>query len=339
MSEVRLSDFIGKGSQLLFSFPLYKKIKINTSIETKHGQDVTYHGDDDDYPDVIDYIEFLENKDFSYFKTLFFTESQIFLNYCPSCDREVHISYKGFKLEDKYEDNVLVSEADISCDEHYDFCHDKAKSKFNEMYNELTKKVFGSSRTFQINFECTAKEKHKSYVIFHLTDDGYIVKIGQYPSIADFDNTAKRYRKALGDKKLAKEFHTAVGLKANGVGVGSFVYLRRIFEKLIFDKIKEVTQADSSIKEDDFVSLRMKEKIEKLKDHLPEFLVNNPVLYSILSKGVHELTDKECLAHFDTVRAAIILILEEKLEKEEREKRKKIVSKELQNIHSEYQGS
>jgi len=55
---------------------------------------------------------------------------------------------------------------------------------------------------------------------------------------------------------------------------------------------------------------------------LPSFLVENRGLYSILSKGIHSLSEEECLRYFDTVRVGIELILDEK--HEQLEKRKKL---------------
>jgi hypothetical protein len=37
-------------------------------------------------------------------------------------------------------------------------------------------------------------------------------------------------------------------------------------------------------------------------------------MYSILSLGIHELDEQTCLAHFDTLRVGIEIILDEKLE-------------------------
>lgn len=44
-------------------------------------------------------------------------------------------------------------------------------------------------------------------------------------------------------------------------------------------------------------------------------------MYSLLSKGVHELSEEDCLAHFDTLRIGIELILDEKLDRKERERK------------------
>ncbi|KKL23256.1 hypothetical protein LCGC14_2427220 [marine sediment metagenome] len=39
-----------------------------------------------------------------------------------------------------------------------------------------------------------------------------------------------------------------------------------------------------------------------IKDYLPEFLVENRSLYAILSKGIHALSEDECLQYFETVK-------------------------------------
>jgi hypothetical protein len=165
------------------------------------------------------------------------------------------------------------------------------------------------------------------------TDHDTVTKIGQYPSLADLNSDKiKKYRKILGDKY--KEFSKAVGLASHGVGIGSFVYLRRIFENLIEEAHQESIKTNSW-NEDDYQKSRMDDKIILLKDYLPEFLVNNKILYSILSKGIHELSEGECLKYFGSIKLGIELILDEKLEKLDREAKIKAVEKSISEIHSE----
>src|SRR5205823_229147 len=60
-------------------------------------------------------------------------------------------------------------------------------------------------------------------------------KVGQFVSIADLHiGQIKKYNTVLSKEQL-KEFTRAIGLAANGIGIGSFVYLRRIFENLILE--------------------------------------------------------------------------------------------------------
>jgi hypothetical protein len=158
------------------------------------------------------------------------------------------------------------------------------------------------------------RTKETIYIYVHYNKKkGIFQKIGQFPSIADFHiSKIKLYDKVLGKESL-KEFTRAIGLAANGVGIGSFVYLRRIFESLI-EEAHTKAKSESGWNEEAYRKERMAEKIELLKNHLPEFLVENKTLYSILSVGIHALTEQDCLAYFETVRVGIELILDEKLE-------------------------
>lgn len=140
-----------------------------------------------------------------------------------------------------------------------------------------------------------------------------LVKIGQYPTVADFHlSELNQYTKVIPNEKL-KEFSRAIGLAANGIGIGSFVYLRRIFEYLIFEAYK-LGLKDGAVSKKDFDQSRMDEKINLLHAYLPSFLVENKTIYSILSIGIHELDEKTCLAHFDALRVGIEIILDEKLD-------------------------
>lgn len=145
----------------------------------------------------------------------------------------------------------------------------------------------------------------------------YFQKIGQHPSIADLTfPQMDKYRKMLG--KNSAEFNKAIGLFTHGVGIGSFVYLRRIFECFIEEAHQEA-KLDIQWDEDAFSRCRMDDKIDMLKNCLPSFLVKNRKLYGILSKGIHELTEDECLQYFPIVKTGITLILDEKIREKEKE--------------------
>jgi hypothetical protein len=167
---------------------------------------------------------------------------------------------------------------------------------------------------------CKRWDDYMYFFIRYTVDDEKVIKIGQYPSIADFQiHEIKKYTKVLSKEKL-REFTRAIGLAANGVGIGSFVYLRRIFESLI-EEAHTIAKKDSGWNEEAFLRARMADKIQILETHLPPFLVANKSLYGILSVGVHALNEEDCLAHFDTVRVGIELILDEKLEAFERKRK------------------
>ena len=114
----------------------------------------------------------------------------------------------------------------------------------------------------------------------------------------------------------ASEFHKAVGLAAHGIGVGSFVYLRRVFERLVWGRFREF-QVQEGWDEAGFQRMRMEDKIDLLKGHLPDFLVQNRKVYAILSLGIHELEEHVCLGFFDVMKDAIVMILEDDRKKQE----------------------
>lgn len=198
-----------------------------------------------------------------------------------------------------------------------------------------------NNKFINLVYDCAKKEEHKyTYNLVLGCDvknkDYYIMKIGQYPSYADIEiPNIKKYKKILGDEKY-KEYKRAMALYSCNVGVGSFVYLRRIIEKLVLvDAYKEALKDDKGIK-DKLNGKRFNEKMELLKEYLPDTLSDfEPYLYPILSKGVHEFKEEECLKYFMVVKGAIDLILSDILYKIDTEKAKSETTKELSRIHSE----
>lgn len=171
---------------------------------------------------------------------------------------------------------------------------------------------------------------------FQKTEAGnyFLEKIGQFPSIADLHiSQIKDYAKVIPREKL-KEFTKAIGLAANGVGIGSFVYLRRIFETLIEEAHINASK-DTGWNEDAYQKSRMNEKIELLAHQLPDFLVEHKQLYGILSKGIHELEEQECLSHFFPVRTGIEMILDEKVIELEKAQKRQIASNAIKNISNQ----
>ncbi|TFH61222.1 hypothetical protein [Peribacillus frigoritolerans] len=333
MQFEKLSDFIGKGTYLLFGFPLYTKIKIERSIDTKDEQEVINYNEETG-PTILNHTNFLEGKDFRFLRGLIFKE-QNFFHYCPFCEKETPIIYNGLEIDDEDKNHLLTIGTNINSSDEYEWYEEVAYKEIDKRYKKI-EKIFGENKLFQMNLECTSKYKHKMYVIFHLTEDAYLIKTGQYPSIMDFDNSLKEYKKIVKDKNINKELNSATVLKTHNFGVASFLYLRRIFENLILDKF-EKAKVDKKIDEEVYRKSKMKEKVKLLHEqgYVPEFLKdNNSFVYDILSKGVHQLTEKECLSNFDTLRAAILIILEENYLAERKENLKKETNLNLSKIHS-----
>lgn len=174
----------------------------------------------------------------------------------------------------------------------------------------------------RIVFRCQRNSNHYYSYLFKICNNE-ITKVGQSPSLASIEShSIQKYRKILSNDY--RDFSKAMGLFSHGIGSGSFVYLRRIFENLIEEKKHEAIE-HHSLDEEVFSNSRMDEKIKMLKDLLPNILVENRKLYSILSKGIHELSEEECLSLFPNLKLAIELILDEKIYILEQQKKIKTV--------------
>lgn len=225
--------------------------------------------------------------------------------------------------------------------DHIDcYCLDCSRmSVFHSKVDDVDNRKFvfysvpGRHILFEHIFRCARDKSHVMYFYF-LIHNNTITKIGQYPSISDIVTIdIQKYRKVLGNDQYS-EFSRAIGLTTHGIGIGAFVYLRRIFENLI-EEVHQVQKGTAGWDETTYQKSRMEEKIVLLKNSLPEFLVNNKSLYSILSKGIHELREAECLKAFPTTKLGIELILDEKLEKLAREKKIKQASNDISALTQE----
>lgn len=164
---------------------------------------------------------------------------------------------------------------------------------------------------FAIRLKCSRNTDHQLYFMFNV-EGRTMQKIGQYPSLADLNTYDVRQYAAVLDKEDFKELNKAIGLAAHGVGVGSFVYLRRIFENLV-DAAYQNAKKEDGWEDDAYRNGRMADRIQLLAGYLPDFLVENRSMYKILSQGLHELTEEECLAAFPILKMGIELVLDEQL--------------------------
>nr|WP_164465588.1 short-chain dehydrogenase [Burkholderia gladioli] len=197
---------------------------------------------------------------------------------------------------------------------------------------EAQPKSIRDNRLFQLEFFCARNREHKAIFAFRV-HNGTLEKIGQFPSIADIAAPhIRQYRTILGDNRF-HELSRGIGLAAHGVGVGAFVYFRRIFESLIAEAKNEAA-SDENWDHKNFDRCHMDKKILMLKEYLPEFLVENRTAYGIMSVGVHELSDDECLTAFPTIKTGIELILDQIIERKNREKKIREASENLNSLHS-----
>ena len=230
--------------------------------------------------------------------------------YCIHCDTNRVFEFKDFETHEETEYIPICGGVGVR--DH------TRKPKKEELFQRYL------NERYALTYYCTRDKSH-SMVFDLITTDDKIIKIGQYPSVADLVKPKiAKYKSVL--RNQYHEFSKAVGLFAHGIGIGSFVYLRRIIERLIFDKYSEAA-TKLNISQEDFEGKKFVEKIEILSDYLPPVLVANKNIYSIVSKGVHELSEEECLNMFPSIRLGIELILDDLLADKERKEKEKELAK------------
>ncbi len=104
-----------------------------------------------------------------------------------------------------------------------------------------------------------------------------------------------------------------------GLGVGAFVYYRRVVEQQkirIFKEIVKVSEKIGAPKEKltilnaAMVEGQFTKALDMAKDAMPESLLINghsplKLLYKALSEGIHNLTDEQCLGLASSVRVVL----------------------------------
>lgn len=254
-------------------------------------------------------------------------------SYCTECKTERVFTMSPITFftmcGDEYDERKLADEAQFLQDNIYGSDTDHRKEKGGE-WQWKNWEIDEVARVLVFKFVCSMNgEHHLDFVA--IADNKTFRKIGQYPSVADLSfPELDVYQKVLSTEDR-REFGRAIGLYASGIGAGSYVYLRRIFERLLF---QAKVNAGNSIDEEAFDKARVDAKITMLSDYLPKLLTGNPTLYGVLSKGIHELTEKECIEYFPVVRDCIYMILNEWEEMRKKKEKEESIGKALSQIAS-----
>lgn len=225
------------------------------------------------------------------------------VSFCPSCKTD-----RVFNLFDAGVKNV------VGIQKRLEYHDEIIKMTDSEFYNSI------NNLRFNQTYHCTRNNEHTLYYDL-LVQDNQIIKIGQYPSIVDLKgNVFKKYDKIIKREQL-KELRTAEILAAHGYGIGAFIYFRRIIEQIVQERFDETKPSEKSA--DEFQKMKFGEKIKYLRNDLPDLLVKSANIYSIVSKGVHELNEDECLEMYPILRKGIELILDRVIEIKKKEQEEK----------------
>lgn len=323
-------------SELLLELGLYKKLAINYS-DFNSGSYIDQSYDSGIHREATIYTKSYSD-DFQHLINFMRSSSNI-VGFCPFCHERFSLKVIPIELnKELLKFRVHEAHEDWVDEDHY---YDGSEMEMNKRLSILLKKDNGY---FDKWVQCTHNSSHLfrfSYHLEELFDDKgerklTLKKVGQNPSLSDFfSESVKRFRPLLKKMNSHEDFSTGCYMYANGLGIGSYAYLRRVFEKLIMYTFKENEQF-FNLESHEFNRLMMGDKVHKLKEYLPSFLTeNNRNIYKLLSLGIHQLEEDECKKMFMVLKNAIEVILEEKMHNEEERKRKKEISEALNAFSSE----
>jgi hypothetical protein len=235
--------------------------------------------------------------------------------------------YKPFKLDDElvalsqFSGRLVKGGGVLSnFDGHCPFCGRNTTLSFARHFSIPSGKPWEGVKTRtsfdEISVVCARDDTHVLRFWLRL-ENMIIMKAGQWPSIADLaiDEIRIRYRSVLNGENWS-ELYKAAELAAHGEGIGAFVYLRRIIERLMQSRFEEFKAQEAWVA-DEFDRRQMVEKIEYIGRHLPPYLVVNRQIYAILSSSIQELDSKKCLDFYEVGFRTIMVILQDDLARRE----------------------
>jgi len=247
--------------------------------------------------------------------------------YCPECEENRVFSCKEIPYYVFNDENQVIGSNSLANEiEVWQSIQNSrgpgVQKKQDESWTWANGTVENDTRLMVFKFVCAMDNSHHlDYIV--ITNENKMKKIGQFPSFADLSfPELKEYKNVMG-KENEKELKRAIGLYASGIGVGSFVYLRRIFERIIMTAGKKAID-DGNVTQEEFDRARIDEKIKMISMYIPKLLTENRIVYGIISKGIHELSEEECLEFFPVMKDFIIMILRqwEKTRRDEEDEKK-----------------
>lgn len=247
-----------------------------------------------------------------------------FMAYCPNCERET--TFRRSEWFNKRVEPIEIETLFESKENIEKNCSNILKALFD--YDEIgTDKIRITEEKGALlvkEYQCCLSSFHRKYEIFY-RDRGSdkIIKIGQYPSA--YDTASQEYLEKLkvvcGNRKakeMSKYVKKALTMESFGYGIPALLYMRRAFEQLI------------SISEEKNELENTGEKMfERIKNNplLPKEIKENARLYNIISEGIHNETEEECMELFKLIKIGFTILLRKTYEHVQEQKELKELSK------------
>lgn len=276
---------------------------------------------------------------------------------------------KEYDLNDTFNDSFLSSPVNYSaqigtkcycekCKDEVSFIidrHDFINSSFNfiELINmkhntTMIRKI--GDKEVQHSKMISLIDKHEKFELdlicpfcqstlhlYYVYNDTQIKKIATFPDVMGGYKAKYKVLRKLNTNQFDyyNEFiESCYSYYKINSGIGAFCYLRRCLENFVKDTWNDM-YLEGKITESYDSKKKFSYRIDNIRINIDNDIYNMmPNLYDILSKGIHELDEEECLKYFEILKEIVFTLLINRIELID--KKKKIVSlkSNLEKIHS-----
>jgi len=325
---------------LMLELPINKAVMVDLIHQPEETIEHTEYDDGYEY----EYNEYVTKVSLGYQRLLDFINTKCVIHgNCPICKVPTFYNVKcGCELDKQILSPILRTYRDEQIDMEDYYIPDPDNEMRNKAEDLVEKVKFFDKKFFcpkcremyQASFALEYHEKLEK------GSDKYeaeliLIKVGQYPSLQEFAIVDyKGFNKVLDALMIKDDYRNAIRNHINGDNIAAYVYLRRIVEKIIIEAFRK-NKVELQINDEEFEKLRTKERISRLQSYLPEFLFDNKEIYSVVSAGIHTLSEQQCEEYYDIIKNAIDIILhQEEARRKEIEMTKK-TKKDIQMVVGE----
>ena len=294
---------------IMLKLPIYKSISVDLTWGDEKSREYNNGYENEYYTETSNEFQQLVN---------FITSHthNVIHGKCPKCNKSTYFHVgSGRELSKKLLSGIVRRYCDSQIDAE---CYiPELEEAMDSLCQELTS--FQNALFFDKHFSCPECKKiyKASFTLDYQKEKNRIllIKVGQYPHLSLISsNDTQEYDKILEKFDAKEDYKKAIRNHTNGDTIGAYVYLRRVIEKYINHTFK-INKDKLSISETDFLKKKTIDKISELNNFVPQPLVDNREIYSIVSLGIHELDEEECNEYYPYLKDIIEYVLSAELYK------------------------
>lgn len=167
-------------------------------------------------------------------------------------------------------------------------------------------------------FYCTSCNSNYDYWVYFDVAKARIRKLGQNPPWeTSIDQDIKHFL-----KENIEFYKKGLICESQGYGIASFAYYRRVLENVINEILNLIISIETINQQEDIAEgirnvlnkRNTEDKLLVVKEITPSFLSpggTNPfkILYSILSEGIHNDSEEQCIEYAENIRTCLTFII------------------------------